>query len=132
MLQKKILVLVGHSGKDLKGVHYALSLAERLQAQVFILQKAGEHGDQNPLALWMGEALPDVINSAREAGLSISHLIANRPLKDEIVELALEEGIDLVILGDGDDACHGLPLQIKPLVPSQIIQVSEKDQVRYL
>ncbi len=38
MLQKKILVPVGSSGKDLKSVHYALALAERLRAQVYILQ----------------------------------------------------------------------------------------------
>ena len=121
MLQKKILVLVGQSRKDLKGVHYALALAERLQAQVFVLQQAGTSGDRNPAALWLDEALPDLINHAREAGLSVSHLI-----------LACEEGIDLVIIGVDDEACYWLPHQIKPLVPSQIIQVSEKNQVRYM
>jgi len=131
MLQKKILVLVGQSGNDLKGVRYALSLAERLQAQVFILQQAAS-GKHHPLALWLGEALPDLINSARDAGLSVSHLIANRPLKEEIVFLAREEAIDLVIIGGENGICHGISHQIKPLVPSQIIQVSEKDQVHYL
>lgn len=132
MLQKKILVPVGQSGTDLKGVHYALALAERLQAQVIILQGAGDGQDPDPMALWLGEALPDLINSAREAGLSVTHLVASRPLKDEIVVLAKEEGIDLLIFGTDDVICHGLPLQIKPLVPSQIIQVSEKDHIRYL
>ena len=132
MVRKKILVLVGLTGKDLKSVRYALALAERLQAKVFILQQTGNAADPNPLALWLGEVLPELINSAREAGLNVSHLIANRPLKDEIVALAREEGIDLVIIGDDDGRCGGLSHQIKPLVPSQIIQVSEKDQVRYL
>jgi nucleotide-binding universal stress UspA family protein len=124
------LVLVGQSRKDLKGVHYALSLAERLQAQVFVLQEAA--GDRNPVALWLDEALPELINQARDAGLSVSHLIASRPVKEKIVLLAREEGIDLVIIGGDDETCYWLPHQIKPLVPSQIIQVSEKNQVRYL
>ncbi len=132
MYQKKILVPVGAGERDLKSVYYAMSLADRLQAQVFILQEAGPKDAQDALGFWLGEALPDLINTARQAGLKISHLIVRRPLKEEIVTLAREEGIDLLVFGADAGDGYGLPLQIKPFVAAQIIQVSEKDHIRYL
>jgi nucleotide-binding universal stress UspA family protein len=120
------------SAKDLKSVHYALSLAERLDAQVYILQQAAASGLDNPLSMWMGEALLDLINSARQAGLMVSHHITHRLLEEEIVGLARNEGIDVVVFGDDDAAGERLVWQIKPLIPSQIIQVKGKDHISYL
>ncbi len=130
--QKKILVPLVPSGKDLKSVHYALSLAERLHAQVYILQLAPARGVPNPLAVWLDEALLDLINSARQAGLSVSHHIGHRALEEEILGLVKDEGIDVLVFGQDDGACERLLLQIKPLVASQIIQVKEKDHINYL
>ncbi len=129
MLQKKILVPLGLSGKDLKSVHYALALAERIKAQVYILQQDNGVDPENPLTLYMGEALSDLINSARQAGLNVSHHIAHKELKEEIIGLVRTEGIDLLVFGDEDGVNKRLLLQVKPLVSSQIIQVKEKDHI---
>ena len=132
MLQKKILVPVGSSGKDLSSVHYALALAERLRAQVYILRHDAVDASPNSIATWLDEALLDLINSARQAGLTVSHHIAHRELKEEIVGLVKEQSIDVLVFGGDNGACELLMLQIKDLVPSQIIQVREKDHISYL
>ena len=132
MMQKKILVPVGSSGKDLNSVHYALALAERLRAQVYILQHDAVDASPNSIATWLDEALLDLINSARQAGLTVSHHIAHRELKEEIVGLVKDESIDVLVFGTDNGACEHLMLQIKDLVPSQIIQVREKDHINYL
>ncbi|MGA9236697.1 MAG: hypothetical protein WBV91_17870, partial [Desulfobacterales bacterium] len=86
----------------------------------------------NSIATWLDEALLDLINSARQAGLTVSHHIAHRELKEEIVGLVKDEGIDVLVFGADNGACEHLMLQIKDLVPSQIIQVREKDHISYL
>lgn len=132
MSPKKILVPLLPTAKDLKSVHYAMSLAERLYAQVYILQQACVSGSDNPLSTWVGEALLDLINSARQAGLAVSHHITHRLLEEEIVGLVRNEGIDVLVFGDDSGAGERLVLQIKPLIPSQIIQVKGKDHISYL
>ena len=132
MSQKKILVPFGPSAKDLKSVHYALALAERLKAQVYILQNAPAPGLGNSRSVWAKEALLDLINSARLAGLTVSHLIANGGLEEEIIGLVKEEGIDVIVCGADDGICERCFLQIKPLFTGQIIQVKEKNHVNYL
>jgi nucleotide-binding universal stress UspA family protein len=132
MSQRKILVTLGLSGKDLKSVHYALALAERIEAQVYILQQDDEHGYKNPAALYMGTALSDLINSARQAGLKVSHHIAHKELKDQIIDLVKAEDIDLIIVGVEEGVDKRLLLQVKPLISSQIIQVKGKDHVSYI
>ena len=132
MMQKKILVPVGSSEKDLNSVHYALALAERLRAQVYILQHDAVDASPNSIATWLDEALLDLINSARQAGLTVSHHIAHRELKEEIVGMVKDESIDVLVFGADNGVCEHLMLQIKDLVPSQIIQVREKDHINYL
>jgi hypothetical protein len=132
MSPKKILVPLLHSAKDLKSVHYALSLAERLYAHVYILQQDIALDSDNQHSIRMREALLDLINSARQAGLVVSHHITLGNLEGEIVGLVRDEGIDVVVFGDGDAAGERLVLQIKPLVTSQIIQVTGKDHISYL
>jgi nucleotide-binding universal stress UspA family protein len=132
MLQKKILVPVGSSGKDLNSVHYALALAERLWAKVYFLRYGTAEGFPNSIATWLDEALLDLINSARQAGLAVSHHIAHRELKEEIVDLIKDEGIDMLVFGMGNGTCERIMLQIKDLVSCQIIQVREKDLISYL
>ena len=111
MSPKKILVPLVPSAKDLESVHYALSLAERLSAHVYILQQAAASSLDNPLSIWMGEALLDLINSARQAGLVVSHHITHRLLEEEIVGLVRNEGIDVLVFGDDDAAGERLVLQ---------------------
>ncbi|MCF8142305.1 MAG: universal stress protein [Deltaproteobacteria bacterium] len=126
MLQKKILVPLRTSEKSLKGVHHALALAKRLGARVYILQQAASTEAEDPLGSVLEEALIDLINSARDAGLTLSHHVATRNLKEEIVGMAREEGIDLMVFETDDEIGRRLLGQVKPLVASQIIQVKEK------
>ena len=130
MLQKKILVPLELSGKDFKSVHYALALAERIKAQVYILQEDDGVAPANPTVLYMGEALSDLINSARQAGLNVSHHIAHKELKEEIIELVRTEGIDLLVFGAEDEGNMRLLKQVKPLVSSLIFQVKEKNRIQ--
>ena len=128
-MQKRVLVPLGPCARDLKSVHYALSLAERLKAQVYILQQPASPGAGGPHSIWLDEVLLDLINSARLAHLNVSHHIADGDLQGEILALVKSEGIDLLVFGEEDEACQNLLLQLKPLVPCQIIQVKEKDHI---
>jgi len=126
MLQKKILVPLRTSEKSLKSVHHAMALAKRLGAQVYILQQAISTEPSDPLGMTLEETLLELINSAREAGLTLSQHVATRDLKEEIVCMAREEGIDLLVFEADDEIGRRLMSQVKPLVACQIIQVKEK------
>ena len=127
ILQKRILVPLGLSARELTSVHYALALAERVEAQVIILQQTAVRGFNEPHYVWLGEVLLDLINSARQAGLNVSHHIANGDMKEEIIALVKSQGIDLLVFGVEDRKCEQLLIQIRPLIPSQIIQVKERE-----
>jgi len=125
VIEKKILVPVGTSERSLKGVHHALALARRLGAIVYILQEARpQTGDMVDRTL--EESLLDVINSGRQSGLTLHHYVATRDLKDEVVDMVREEGIDWLVFEADDDMARRLVVQLKPLVNRQIIQVREK------
>lgn len=132
MLPKRILVPLGKSAKDLKSVHYALALAERLQAQVYILQQTSAKGYENQQFLWLDEVLSDLINTARQAGLKVAHHITSADMKREIIEMVRAKGIDVLVFGEEDGICESLPLHLKPLFHKQIINVKEKDHISYL
>ena len=132
MMQKKILVPLGMSATDLKSVHYALALAERIKAQVYILQSDDATGADSSVTLYMGEALSDLINTARQAGLNVSHHIAHNALKEEIIGLVRTEGIDLLVFGVEDEVNKRLLLQVKPMISSQIIQVKGKNHISFI
>ncbi|MEJ2039268.1 MAG: universal stress protein, partial [Desulfosarcinaceae bacterium] len=118
MHQNKILVPLGPHAKGLKSVHYALALAERLQAQIHILQQTAVSGTENPHAAFLQEALDDLINNARQAGIVVSHYIADQNLKEEIVNLVRTEHIDWLVFSSDDEVCERLLVQVKPLVAS--------------
>ncbi|MEJ2025090.1 MAG: universal stress protein [Deltaproteobacteria bacterium] len=125
-MQKRILVPVGASEKSLRSVHHALALAKRLDAQVYILQQAVRKSAA-PFGSTLEDALIDLINSARQDGLTLSHYIATRDLKEEIISVAKEEGVDLLVMEADDEMGRRLVRQIEPLVAGQIIQVRGKD-----
>ncbi len=131
MFQKKILVPLGPLGKDLKSVHYALSLAARLKAKVYILQQVAHTEDERQFSSWLDEALSDLINNARQAGLTVSHYLTRRELGKEAVDLAKAEGIDLLVFDADEGLNERFLLQVRSLALPQIIQVKEKDWVNY-
>lgn len=132
MSPKKILVPLAPSAKNLKGVHYAMSLAERLHAHVYVLQQTAGPGSNDSFSMWMDETLLDLIHSARQAGFVVSHHITHKNLEEKIVGIVRDEGIDVVVFGDDEAVGDRLVLHVKPLIPSQIIQVKSKDHISYL
>lgn len=130
-LQKKILVPVGPDGNNLHSVRYAMALADRLKAKVYILQLLKQKGSTGGATALLDETLADVINSARQAGLSVSHHVAYQAFKNELIGLIKQEGIDVLVFESEDEECRNLLKQVRPLVPSQIIEVREKDHVDY-
>ena len=128
--QKRILVPVGPQSKDLKGVYHAFALAERMKAKVLVLQIKNQN-DENEADTWKEELLLDLVNTATQEGLCVSHHIANGSLEKEISDFLREESIEVVVLGEEDQMARTL-LRIRTKIPVQIIQVKEKDNVNYL
>lgn len=125
--QRRILVPLGRSVRDLTGIHYALSLARRLQAQIYILQQAQTEGTApSATSAYINDALSDLINSARQMGLVVFHHIANVDMKQEIVELVKEESIGFLVFSVDDIESRHFIREIKSLVSSQIIQVKNQ------
>jgi len=130
MHQKKILVPVGSNANNLKSVYYALALADRLNAHIHILQQAPAKRSENQQSIWFHETLQDLINDARQNDVLVSQYTVNTNFKDEIVDLVRSEHIDLLVFSADQEVSEDLLLQIMPLIPSQIIQVREKDEIQ--
>lgn len=123
-MQKKIMVPLGPEIRDLKSVHYALAAAERLQAAVIILRLAdGQH--ERPA--WLEEALSDLVASARLAGLQLTIIEADGAPDREVVALADNERIDLLVFGEEQGLLERDVLRLEPRLGHVIIQVREKD-----
>jgi nucleotide-binding universal stress UspA family protein len=127
MTTKKILVPCGPEGGDLKSVHHALALAERLHAHVVVVQWTDPRHLGKPGSKWFGEALTDVIANARLAGLSLSHLTVTGSPHDEIVNIVEDEDIDLLVLSADQPQLEAAVLRHHPRLLGSIIRVKEKD-----
>jgi hypothetical protein len=126
MNQKKILVPIGPTANNLKSVHYALALADRIGAQIYILQQTPDQKIRTQHNIRFDATLQDLVNRACQNEIILIHYGSNTNLKDEIVDLFSSEHIDLLVFSEDQQVSEGLLLQVKPLVPCQIIQVREK------
>jgi len=120
------MVPLGSEIRDLKSVHYALAAAERLQAAIIILRLADGRTDRTP---WIEEALTDLVASARLAGLRLTIVEADGRPEREVVELAEDERIDLLVFGADQGRLERRVLKLAPRLGHLIIQVKEKDAV---
>lgn len=132
MVPKRILVPLAANTAHLKGLHYALSLADRIEAHVYVLQQDAGTGIGQPRSLWLQEALLDLINTARQAGVPISHYVSRGEMKDELIHLIQDQGIDLLVFAGEEVDSEEIIHHLKPLIQPQIIQVKEKDTINYL
>lgn len=132
MLQKKILVLLGPAATDLKSMHYALSLAERLHARVYIFRSVSAHQIDDVMYLWLNEAISDLVASARSAGLSVTDYISDGDIQSELTELIKTENIDFMIFSPEEQIDEPLLHQLKSQVMAQFIQVKEKHQIHFI
>lgn len=128
--QKRILVPLGPQNNDLKAVYHALALAERMKAKILILQIENQK-DKNGSNNLKEKVLLDLVNTASQEGLTVSHHIAYGALEKEILDFIKKESIELVVLGEGDQISQSV-VRIRTKVPIQIIQVKEKNNVNYL
>jgi hypothetical protein len=125
--RRKILVPFGPDGKDLKCVHHALALAERLDAGVLIVQWGGRTDPPGSWQRWVRDALAEVIANARLAGLSVTHMTVSGPADDEIANLVEDEGVDLLVLDAESWHLESTLLRRSPRLSGNIIRVKEKE-----
>lgn len=129
MQRKRILVPLGVDTRNLKSVHYALALASRIEAQIYIIREMQSVDDDNTNLLLLNEALRELINNARQNGISLSLHEVDNHFVDEIVKLVDAEHIELLVFSTDNENTERLMTKVKPLVSSQVIQVREKEQI---
>ncbi len=129
MSHRTILVPLGRPLRALKSLHYALALAERIQAQVIVVQQAGDATGPLATSDYLAERMLELVNSARQAGIAVTQYVTTSDLTAEIVSLAEQEPVDLVVFGVGDWDFSGVPAAIQSRITSRIIQVTEKSPI---
>jgi len=127
MEQKKILVPLGEGAKHLRCVHYALSLADRIPARIYVLRQKELEGNGEYDFDLLDQALNELIENARQNGVSLSFYKAGGNLVDEIVAMVNAEQIGLLIFNADDELSETVMSQVRTLVSSQIIEVREKE-----
>jgi hypothetical protein len=124
-MEKNILVPLGPRNKGIRGVHHALALAKRIPARVFILEwvpPEEEDGQRSPEE----DVLADLITTARQAGLSVSHHKARGPFEKELLGFVQEEGIHVLVLEEGEENWNRVLNQTRATLPTQVILVKQK------
>ena len=121
------MVPLGPEIRDLKSVHYALAAADRLQAAVIILRFADGLGERPP---WLEEALTDLVASARLAGLNLSIVEADGAPEREVVDIADDERIDLLVFSEDQRRLAREVLDLAPRLGPLMIRVREKDALQ--
>jgi len=124
---KKILVVLHPESRELSALHHALALAERIRAQVIVLRI--EPLKQKPaFASWIDEAVFELLNRAREAGMAVSLNTLRGRSKSAVVGFVREQDIDVLVVGGEERRWENDLLQMKSRIPTQIIRVREKDE----
>ncbi len=132
MGQENILIPLAPDSRDLKALHHAISLAERINSKIIVFSLEPEN-HPGKVANPVMEACKDVTNRARENGLQISFFITSaqgEEAEKELLQLLAREGIDLIIISDTEESMDQLIREIMPLIPCQVEQVREKNHSR--
>ena len=124
---KKILVLVNPESRELSALHHALALAERIKAQVILL-RVEPLERKTALASWIDEAVFELVNRARESGMSVSCNTLRDSSKAAVAGFVQEQAIDVLVVGENERRWEKDLFQLKSRMPTQIIRVSEKDE----
>jgi K+-sensing histidine kinase KdpD len=126
--EKKILVVLHPESRELSALHHALALAERIKAQVIVLRIEPVE-QKTAFAGWIDDAVLELLNHAREAGLTVSCNTLKDTSKAALVGFVQEQDIDVIVVGENGRRWVRDLLQMKSGMPTQIIRVSEKDEV---
>jgi hypothetical protein len=130
----KILIPLAPDSRDLKALHHAISLAERIESRIFVLSFEPEADDGNQKSPVI-EACLDVIHSACENGLNLSFFIIpdhGERAETEFLKFLNRENIDLVIISDAEIQVEKMIRKLMPLISCQIVQVKKKNNIKYL
>lgn len=132
MGQENILIPLAPDSRDLKALHHAISLAERINSKIIVFSLEPENHPGKAASPVM-EACKDVTNRARENGLQISLFITSaqgEEAEKELLQLLARERIDLIIISDTEESMDQLIREIMPLISCQVEQVREKNNSR--
>jgi K+-sensing histidine kinase KdpD len=124
---KKILVVLNPESRELSALHHALALADRIKAQVILL-RIEPLEQKTALAGWVDEAVFELLNRAREAGMSVSCNTLRDHSRAAVVGFVREQEIDVLVVGENERRWVKDLLQMKSGMPTQIIRVSEKGE----
>ncbi len=130
MGQENILIPLAPDSKDLKALHHAISLAERINSKIIVYSMESEDA-KNPVI----EACKDVINRGRENGLKISFLVTSSPGENttmDFLQLLDRKRIDLIVLSDTEEYLEKMVRKLMPSIFCQVVQVKEKDDINHL
>ncbi|MEW6663960.1 MAG: universal stress protein [Thermodesulfobacteriota bacterium] len=122
---KKILVLMDSESADFSALHHGLALAGRIGGQVIILRIESSDGKPG-LAGWAVDAVYELVNRAREAGIGVSCNTLKGRSEEALLGFVREQGIDLLVVGDVERHWESDLLQLKLGGRTQIIGVREK------
>ena len=129
--KKKILVLPGPKLTDLKSLHYAISLAERIYGQVIIIELEKGKNDLEPSLKRSADSAPALPNTSHQEDVTVSRLVVREDPETAITKIVQEVGADVVVFDADDERWNRVFSKIRALLPNQIIQVREKDSVNY-
>jgi nucleotide-binding universal stress UspA family protein len=129
MSQEKILVPLGPDSRDLKTVHHALALAERVKARVYLLFFRDASMKAPSL---VEDACTEVIQTAREDGLQVSYHISESNYEDELLSVIESKHIDLIVMNHTETGLEKAIKRIIPLISCQVVQVRDKNDINFL
>jgi nucleotide-binding universal stress UspA family protein len=127
---KNILVPCGKDSVDLKALYHAFALAKRIGGKVFIIFFKNENSAMKNSAQ-PEAACREMVNSAREEGVSVSFHYARDRSQHELIEFIKAEQIDLLVMGTKDARMEAITRGIKPRVSVQIIKVEGKQDINF-
>ncbi len=125
--EKKILVLLDPQSRELSALHHALALAERISARVIILRIEPLKG-KTALTGWVDDALFEILNRARETGLSVSCNTFRDGSGKAVLGFVREQEIDMLVVGENERHWEKDVLRMNSRMPAQIIRVKEKSE----
>ena len=132
MSREKILVPLGPANHDFNALYHALSVAERIQAKVYVVYPEGRKTASNRPD-WMAGHLKELIGKACQQGLDVSCHISTGPLLAELIDIINEQQIDLIIFeSDGDNGLVTKAIsEVISTIPIQAVQVNGKPTSTY-
>jgi len=109
--------------RNLKSVHYALALANRIQARIYIIRQKPTDNVEISYFNLMNQTLYELIDKARQSGVSLSLYEGCNNFVDEIVDLVKSEHITLLVFNAETQEAREIMKKIKLLISAQIIQI---------